>query len=145
MIERAEAAIDEKTAAEMERKMRDATFSLEDFLSQLRQLRKMGNLNQLIGMIPGVKPGAAENLNVDEKQLSRIEAIVLSMTPEERLHPSEVLNGSRRKRIAAGSGTTVEEVNKLLKQFEQMKKMMKQFSSPGKMRGLMGGKMKLPF
>ncbi|MBO7762605.1 MAG: signal recognition particle protein [Clostridia bacterium] len=145
LIERAEAAIDEKTAAEMERKMRDATFSLEDFLSQLRQLRKMGNLNQLIGMIPGVKPGAAENLNVDEKQLSRIEAIVLSMTPEERLHPSEVLNGSRRKRIAAGSGTTVEEVNKLLKQFEQMKKMMKQFSSPGKMRGLMGGKMKLPF
>ena len=145
LIERAEAAIDEKTAAEMERKMRDATFSLEDFLSQLRQLRKMGNLNQLIGMIPGVKPGAAENLNVDEKQLSRIEAIVLSMTPEERLHPSEVLNGSRRKRIAAGSGTTGEEVNKLLKQFEQMKKMMKQFSSPGKMRGLMGGKMKLPF
>jgi signal recognition particle subunit SRP54 len=145
LIERAEAAFDEKTAADMERKMRDATFSLEDFLSQLRQLRKMGNLNQLIGMIPGVKPGAADNLNVDEKQLSRIEAIVLSMTPEERLHPSEVLNGSRRKRIAAGSGTSVEEVNKLLKQFEQMKKMMKQFSSPSKMKGLFGGKMKIPF
>ena len=145
LIEKAEAAFDEKTAAEMEKKMREATFSLEDFLAQLRQLRKMGNLSQLIGMLPGVKPGAADNLNVDERQLSRIEAIVLSMTPEERLHPESVLNGSRRKRIAAGSGTSVEEVNKLLKQFEQMKKMMKQFSSPGKMRGLFGGRMKIPF
>ncbi|MBQ2718929.1 MAG: signal recognition particle protein [Clostridia bacterium] len=145
LIEKAEAAFDEKTAAEMERKMREATFSLEDFLMQLRQLRKMGNLNQILGMLPGVKPGAVENMNVDERQLGRIEAIVLSMTPEERLHPSEVLNGSRRRRIAAGSGTSVEEVNKLLKQFEQMKKMMKQFSSPGKMKGLFGGKMKIPF
>ncbi len=145
LIEKAEAAFDEKTAADMERKMREATFSLEDFLMQLRQLKKMGNLNQLLGMLPGVKPGAVDNLNVDEGHLARIEAIVLSMTPEERLHPSEVLNGSRRKRIAAGSGTSVEEVNKLLKQFEQMKKMMKQFSNPGKMRGLFGGKMKIPF
>ncbi len=145
LIEKAEAAFDEKTAADMERKMREATFSLEDFLVQLRQLRKMGNLNQILGMLPGVKPSAVENMNVDERQLSRIEAIVLSMTPEERLHPSEVLNGSRRKRIAAGSGTSVEDVNKLLKQFEQMKKMMKQFSSPGKMKGLFGGKMKIPF
>ena len=125
--------------------MREATFSLEDFLVQLRQLRKMGNLNQILGMLPGVKPGAIDNLNLDEKQLSRIEAIVLSMTPEERLHPVETMNGSRRKRIAAGSGTSVEEVNKLLKQFEQMKKMMKQFSSPGKMKGLFGGRMKMPF
>ena len=145
LIEKAEAAFDEKTAADMERKMREATFSLEDFLLQLRQLKKMGNLNQILGMLPGVKPGALENMNVDERQLGRIEAIVLSMTPEERLHPSEVLNGSRRRRIAAGSGTSVEEVNKLLKQFEQMKKMMKQFSSPGKMKGLFGGKMKIPF
>ncbi len=145
LIEKAEAAFDEKTAADMERKMREATFSLEDFLSQLRQLRKMGNLNQILGMLPGVKPGALDNMNVDERQLGRIEAIVLSMTPEERLHPSEVLNGSRRRRIAAGSGTSVEEVNKLLKQFEQMKKMMKQFSSPGRMKGLFGGKMKIPF
>ncbi len=145
LIEKAEAAFDEKTAADMERKMREATFSLEDFLAQLRQLKKMGNLNQLLGMLPGVKPGAIDNLNVDEGHLARIEAIVLSMTPEERLHPAEVLNGSRRKRIAAGSGTSVEEVNKLLKQFEQMKKMMKQLSNPGKMRGLFGGKMKIPF
>ena len=145
LIEKAEAAFDEKTAADMERKMREATFSLEDFLVQLRQLRKMGNLNQILGMLPGVKPGAIDNLNLDEKQLSRIEAIVLSMTPEERLHPVETMNGSRRKRIAAGSGTSVEEVNKLLKQFEQMKKMMKQFSSPGKMKGLFGGRMKMPF
>ena len=145
LIEKAEAAFDQKTAAEMERKMREATFTLEDFLAQLRQLKKMGNLSQLIGMLPGVKPGALDNMNFDEKQLSKIEAIVLSMTPEERLHPSEVINGSRRKRIAAGSGTTVEDVNKLLKQFEQMKKMMKQFSSPGKMKGLFGGKMKIPF
>ncbi len=144
LIERAEAAFDEKTAAEMERKMREATFSLDDFLDQLRQLKKMGNLNQLLGMLPGVKPGQLENMNVDERQLAHIEAIVLSMTPEERLHPESVLNGSRRKRIAAGSGTSVEEVNRLLKQFEQMKKMMKQFSSPGKMRGLFGGR-KLPF
>ena len=145
LIEKAEEAFDQKTAAEMERKMREATFTLEDFLAQLRQLKKMGNLSQLIGMLPGVKPGAIDNMNVDEKQLGKIEAIVLSMTPEERLHPSEVINGSRRKRIAAGSGTTVEDVNKLLKQFEQMKKMMKQFSSPGKLRGLFGGKMKIPF
>ena len=145
LIEKAEAAFDEKTAADMERKMREATFSLEDFLVQLRQLRKMGNLNQILGMLPGVKPGAIDNLNLDEKQLSRVEAIVLSMTPEERLHPVETMNGSRRKRIAAGSGTSVEEVNKLLKQFEQMKKMMKQFSSPGKMKGLFGGRMKMPF
>ena len=144
LIERAEAAFDEKTAAEMERKMREATFSLEDFLDQLHQLKKMGNLNQLLGMLPGVKPGQLENMNVDERQLAHVEAIVLSMTPEERLHPETVINGSRRKRIAAGSGTSVEEVNKLLKQFEQMKKMMKQFSSPGKMRGLFGGR-KLPF
>ena len=144
LIERAEAAFDEKTAAEMERKMREATFSLEDFLDQLRQLKKMGNLNQLLGMLPGVSPGQLENMNVDERQLAHVEAIVLSMTPEERLHPEAVLNGSRRKRIAAGSGTSVEEVNRLLKQFEQMKKMMKQFSNPGKMRGLFGGR-KLPF
>ena len=125
--------------------MRESAFTFEDFLTQLRQLRKMGNLQQLLGMIPGVNASALENINVDEKQLSRIEAIVLSMTPEERTYPSETLNGSRRKRIALGSGTSVEEVNRLVKQFEQMKKMMKQFSSPGKMKGLFGGRMKMPF
>ncbi len=145
LIEKAEAAFDEKTAAELEKKMRESTFTLEDFLLQLRQVRKMGNLSQLIGMLPGVKPGAIQDLNMDERQLSRIEAIVLSMTPAERFDPIAVLNGSRRKRIAAGSGTSVEEVNRLIKQFEQMKKMMKQFSNPNKLRGLFGGKMKIPF
>ncbi len=131
LIEKAEAAIDEKKAAEMEKKMREATFSLDDFLDQLHQLRKMGNLDQILAMLPGANAGALKDINVDEKQMARIEAIVLSMTPTERLRP-DVINGSRRRRIAAGSGTTVEDVNKLLRQFEQMKKMMKQFASSGK-------------
>ena len=141
LIEKAEEAYDEKQAKELEKKMREQTFSLEDFLVQMRQLKKMGNLEQLIGMLPGANVGALKNAQVDESQMARIEAIILSMTPKERLHP-EVINGSRRKRIALGSGTTVEDVNKLLKQFEQMKKLMKQFSSMGK-RGIPRG-MKFP-
>lgn len=144
LIEKAEAAIDQKKAAEMEKKLREASFTLEDFLDQLRQLRQMGNLEQLISMIPGVKPGALKDVNMDEAQFGRVEAMILSMTPKERLDP-DIINGSRRRRIAAGSGTSVEEVNKLLKQFDQMKKMMKQMSSlGGKRRGSFGG-MKLPF
>ncbi len=130
LIEKAEAAYDEKTAAEMERKIREASFTLEDFLDQLRQLKKMGNLEQLLGMMPGVKPGALKDANIDEKQMQRTEAIVLSMTREERADPS-IIGGSRKRRIAAGSGTAVEDVNRLLKQFDQMKKMMKQFSGRG--------------
>ena len=107
----------------------------------MRQLKKMGNLEQLLGMMPGVNAGALKNAQVDENQMAKIEAMILSMTKEERLKP-ELINGSRRKRIANGSGTTVEDVNKLLKQFDQMKKMMKQFSGMGK-RKLFG--MKLPF
>ena len=121
-----------------------ASSTLDDFLDQLRQLKKMGNLDQILAMLPGVKAGSLKDVSVDEKQMARTEAIVLSMTPAERHNPS-ILNGSRRKRIADGSGCTVEEVNRLIKQFEQMKKMMKQFSSPSKMRGMFGGKMKLPF
>ena len=143
LIEKAEQAYDEKNARELEKKMREQTFSLEDFLDQMRQLKKMGNLEQLIGMIPGANTGALKNAQVDEKQMQKTEAIILSMTKQERLHP-EVINGSRRRRIATGSGTNVEDVNKLLKQFEQMKKMMKQFSGMGKRRGIFGG-MKLPF
>ena len=120
---------------------REQTFSLDDFLMQLRQLKKMGNINHLLSMLPGVNTGALKDAQVDEKQMVRIEAIILSMTKEERLRP-EIINGSRRKRIAAGSGTTVEDINKLLKQFEQMKKTMKQFSGMGK-RKMFG--MKLPF
>ena len=142
LIEKAEAAFDEKNAREMEKKFREQTFSLEDFLEQLYQLKKMGNLEQIIGMMPGVKAGSLKDAQVDESQMKRIEAIILSMTKEERLRP-ETINGSRRKRIAKGSGTSVEDVNKLLRQFDQMKKLMKQFSKPGKLRGF--GGMKMPF
>ena len=142
LIEKAEAAFDEKNAREMEKKFREQTFSLEDFLEQLYQLKKMGNLDQIIGMMPGVKAGSLKDAQVDESQMKRIEAIILSMTREERLRP-ETINGSRRKRIAKGSGTSVEEVNKLLRQFDQMKKLMKQFSKPGKLCGF--GGMKMPF
>lgn len=121
LIEKAEAAYDEKNAAEMERKMREATFSLEDFLVQLRQLKKMGNIDQILAMLPGANTGALKDINLDEKQMAHTEAIVLSMTPDERLHPN-VINGSRRRRIAAGCGLAVEDVNKLLRQFEQMKR-----------------------
>jgi signal recognition particle subunit SRP54 len=142
LIEKAEAAFDEKNAKELEKKFREQTFTLEDFLSQMYQIKKMGNINQLLGMLPGVKTGALKDAEIDEKHMSRIEAIILSMTKSERLRP-ETINGSRRKRIANGSGTTVEDVNKLLRQFEQMKKTMKQFSNMGKRRGLAG--LKLPF
>ena len=142
LIEKAEQAYDQKQAVELEKKMREQTFSLEDFLVQMRQLKKMGNLEQLLGMLPGVNAGALKNAQVDENQMAKIEAIILSMTKKERLHP-EIINGSRRKRIANGSGTQVEDVNKLLKQFEQMKKMMKQFSGAAGRRRMNG--MKLPF
>ncbi|MBR7164672.1 MAG: signal recognition particle protein, partial [Clostridia bacterium] len=143
LIEKAEAAFDEKNAKELERKLLKQTFTLDDFLEQMRQLKKMGNLEQLLGMLPGVKAGALKDAKVDENQMKRTEAIILSMTKAERTRP-EIINGTRRKRIALGSGTSVEDVNKLLKQFDQMRKMMKQFSGGmGKRRGLAG--LKLPF
>ena len=139
LIEKAEEAYDKKNAEELERKMREQTFTLEDFLDQLHQLKKMGNLDQLIGMIPGA--GSLKDVQVDEKQMQRIEAIILSMTKKERTYP-DIINGSRRKRIAKGSGTSVEDVNKLLKQFDQMKKMMKQLTGG---KGKRRGKMRFPF
>ncbi len=142
LIEKAEQAYDEKNAKELEKKMREQTFSLDDFLEQMHQLKKMGNLEQLVAMVPGVNAGALKNAQLDEGQMAKTEAIILSMTKQERLKP-DIINGSRRKRIANGSGTSVEDVNKLLKQFDQMKKMMKQFSNMGKRRGF--GGMKLPF
>ena len=142
LIEKAEAAYDEKSAKELEKKMREQTFTLDDFLVQMRQLKKMGNLDQLLSMMPGVNQGALKNAQVDESQMAKIEAIILSMTKSERLKP-EIINGSRRKRIADGSGTKVEDVNRLLKQFDQTRKMMKQFAGMGKRR--MFGGMKLPF
>ncbi len=144
LIEKAEAAYDEKSAKELEKKIRESTFTLDDFLAQMRQLKKMGNLDQLLGMMPGMNQGALKDAKIDEHQMAKTEAIILSMTKKERFNP-DIINGSRRKRIANGSGTSVEEVNKLLKQFDQTKKMMKQLSGGmGKRRGMFGG-MKLPF
>ncbi len=143
LIEKAQQSIDEKKAAELEKKLRENNFTLTDYLEQFRQIRNMGSIEQLAGMIPGMKPGALKDAKIDEKAMSRTEAIILSMTVYEREHP-DVINGSRRKRIAAGSGTSVEEVNRLMKQYDQMNKMIKQFS--GQMGGKRRGKkMKIPF
>jgi signal recognition particle subunit SRP54 len=126
-IEKAEQEFDQDQAAELERKMRKAEFTLEDFLSQLKQIRRMGPLQSVLGMIPGM--GAQlRGLKVDEREMDRIEAIILSMTPEERRRP-EMIKGSRRLRIARGSGTNVQAVNQLVKQFGQMRKVMKQLGS----------------
>ena len=142
LIEKAEAAFDDKKAAELEKKMRDQTFTLDDYLEQFEQIKNMGSMEQLLGMMPGVNASALKDAQVDEKALARTEAIIKSMTPKERAKP-EILNSSRKRRIAAGSGTSVEEVNRLLKQFEQVKKLMKQFTSMGGKRR--GKKMKFPF
>jgi signal recognition particle subunit SRP54 len=143
LIEKAQQTIDEKKAAELEKKLRENNFTLTDYLEQFRQIRNMGSIEQLAGMIPGMKPGALKDAKIDEKAMGRTEAIILSMTVYEREHP-DVINGSRRKRIAAGSGTTVEEVNRLMKQYDQMNKMIRQFS--GQMGGKRRGKkMKIPF
>lgn len=142
LIEKAEMAYDEKQAAELEKKLRENSFTLADYLEQLKQVRNMGPLDSLIGMIPGMNQAALKGATIDEKALDRTEAIILSMTPRERTKP-DVINGSRRKRIAAGSGTTVEEVNRLLKQYEQMNKMMKQLT--GKNAKKMMKRMKLPY
>jgi signal recognition particle subunit SRP54 len=129
LVERAQDAADIESAAKLEEKLRKQSFTLEDFFEQLQALKKMGPLDQVMGMIPGMSK--AGKVAVDEKALGKVEAIINSMTPGERRHPN-VIDGSRRKRIARGSGTTVQDVNRLLKQFETMKKMMKQFGSVGK-------------
>jgi signal recognition particle subunit SRP54 len=132
LIEKAEQQIDEKQALDLEQKMKSNNFTLEDFLQQLKQVRKMGPLSGLLGMLPGM--GAMKqlkNADVDERELDRVEAIILSMTPEERANPG-LIKGSRRKRIANGSGTKIQQVNQLVKQFDQMRKMMRHMAS-GKM------------
>ena len=145
LIEKAQQSFDEKQAAELERKMREQSFTLTDFLEQFKQIRGMGSIEQLVGMIPGVNANALKDVKVDERQLDRVEAIILSMTPTEREKP-DIINASRKRRIAEGSGMKVEDVNRLLKQYDQMRQMMKKLSSMG-----MGGKrfgkrgMKLPF
>lgn len=141
LIEKAGQAFDEKQAAELEKKMRTQEFNLEDFLSQLQQVKKMGPLKDLIGMIPGANKAKLTDVDVDEKAMVHIEAIIQSMTVQERRNP-DILNGSRKKRIARGCGRSIQEVNKLLKQFEEMKKMMKMMTDMTKGKK---GKFKMPF
>ncbi len=131
LIEKAEGQFDEADAIELERKLRRNEFGLDDFLEQLRTIRRMGPLTSLLGMIPGLGGAQLQNANVDERELDRIQAIILSMTPEERRRP-ELIKGSRRLRIARGSGTSVQHVNRLVKQFEQMRKVMRRIGH-GKM------------
>ena len=135
MIERAEEVIDEKEAMQSAKKLQAGKFDFEDFLGYMKQIKKLGPLENLIKMIPGAKKMGLNNIKVDPKDMAHIEAIILSMTPYERRHP-EVLKASRKRRIAAGSARSVEEVNRLIKQFEQMKKMMKQMRN---------GNFKMPF
>lgn len=145
LIEKAQSVFDEDKAKSLEMKIRKSELDLEDFLDQLQQMKKLGSFTDILKMIPGMNSKAMKDVQVDDKEFGRLEAIIQSMTPKERRNPN-ILNANRRKRIASGSGTTVADVNKLIKQFEQMKKMMKQFGGMGKnsKRGGFGG-MKMPF
>ena len=128
LIEKVERTIDEKKAKELEQKLRKSTFTFDDFLEQIQQVRRLGSLSSLLGMIPGIPASKLKGLQVDDKAFDRIQAVIFSMTPEERRHP-EIINGSRRRRIAAGSGSDIHSVNQLLNQFKQVQKMMKQLGS----------------
>ena len=135
IAEKASSVIDEEEAKNAAKKMKKGNFDLEDFLNQLKQIKKLGPLENILKLLPGARKMGLNNISIDPKIMARIEAIILSMTPYERKHP-EVLKATRKQRIAKGSGTSVEEVNRLLKQFEDMKKMMKQFTN---------GNLKMPF
>ena len=135
LIEKAEQALDQKKAAELEQRLRQNKFTLADFYDQLVQIKSMGSMQDILGMLPGM--GAMKNVQVDEKALGRIEAIILSMTPYERENPT-CLNSSRKRRIALGCGQKVEDINRLLKQFDQMQQLMKQMNGKGKKRKLFG-------
>ncbi len=130
LIEKAEAAMDQKKAQELEQRLRKNKFTLQDFYDQLVQLKSMGSITDILGMMPGMNAGALKNVQVDEKAMARTEAIILSMTPYERENPS-VINHSRKQRIAAGAGVQVQQINALLKQFDDMQKLMRQFTGPG--------------
>jgi signal recognition particle subunit SRP54 len=134
LVEKAQQAVDQEKVRDLEKKLRRAEFTLEDFYDQLQSLKKMGPLSQLINMIPGLGGKIPQDVEMDERALMSVEAIILSMTPEERRRPN-IINGSRRLRIAKGSGTSVQEVNRLLKQYEMMRKMLKQVGRKGR-RGL---------
>ncbi len=138
LIEKAQDTFDEKNAAELERKMRTQTFDLNDYLKQMQQMKKMGSFEDILKMIPGIGNKLAE-IKIDEKKMGRIQAIIQSMTMEERRNP-DILGASRKRRIAAGSGTTVQEINLLLKQFDQSRQLMKQMMGRGKR-----GRMRIPF
>lgn len=134
LIEKAQANVDEAKAKELEEKFKTQTFTFDDFVEQLQQVKKMGPLDEILKMLPGAnKIKGLDNVKVDDKQMGRVEAIIYSMTPAEKTNP-ELINGSRKKRIAKGSGTSIQEVNRLIKQFDEMKKMMKQ------MTGMASGK-----
>jgi signal recognition particle subunit SRP54 len=141
LVEKAQEVVDEDEAKRLEEKLRKANFTLEDFLQQMRQIKKIGSLEQIIGMIPGIGGKLDRDaINAGEKQLKVIEAIIQSMTPDERSNP-DLINASRRRRIAKGSGNTVQEVAQLLKQFQEMQKMIKKLSGTGLFGGG-GGKSK---
>jgi signal recognition particle subunit SRP54 len=125
LVEKAESQFDAEQARELERKIRTQQFTLDDFLDQLRQVRRMGPLTGLLKMIPGLGGAELSGMKIDDRELDRVQAIITSMTPQERSDPS-ILNGSRRRRIAAGSGTSIHSVNQLVKQFGQMQKVMRQ-------------------
>jgi signal recognition particle subunit SRP54 len=139
LVERAQATIDEEEAMRLQKKMAKNAFDFEDFLSQLQQIKKMGNMKDLLGMLPGVG-NKIKDLDIDDNALKGIESLIQSMTPAERAKP-ELLNGSRKQRIAKGSGRSVEELNRLLKQFNQMRDMMKTMN---KMKGRMPGMPNMP-
>ncbi|SDX98119.1 signal recognition particle protein [Thermoactinomyces sp. DSM 45892] len=144
LIEKAQSAVDEEKARELQKKMRTQSFTLDDFLDQIQQMKNMGPLEDMLAMLPGAnKLKGVKDLNVDEKKIGRIEAVIRSMTQAEREQP-EIINANRRKRIALGSGTSVQEVNRLLKQFEDMKKMMKQMAQMTKSKKKRKG-FKFPF
>jgi signal recognition particle subunit SRP54 len=139
LIERAEETVSAEQAAELERKLRKQQFTLADFLEQMRQVRQMGPLDQLLDMIPGFARAKLPGVTVDEKQLRRIEAMIQSMTPREREQPA-VIDGSRRRRIAAGSGTSVQDVNRLLKQFDQVRRLMRHVDERGRFGRFLPGR-----
>ncbi|MDO5708014.1 MAG: signal recognition particle protein [Andreesenia angusta] len=143
LIEKAQTAIDEEKVKELEEKMRSQEFDFDDFLSQMNQVKKLGSMSDILGMIPGMGAKQMQNIDIDDKHLVRIEAMIQSMTPYERQNPNSI-NGSRRKRIAKGSGTNISEVNKLIKQFKETKKMMKKFTDMEKTMKKKG-KFSLPF
>ncbi len=145
LIEKAQKAFDEDKAMELQKKIKNKQFDFEDFLDQMEQMRNMGSMSDILKMIPGMNSKALKGVNVDEKELDKIQAIIRSMTPAERKN-DKLINGSRKKRIAAGSGTTARDVNKLLKQFKESKKMMQQMSNmKGMGKMFSGGGMNLPF